>query len=310
MDVGGRPLLTLVEGTERVVCADARAGGATMRSRRTLLATDLSHRCDRALDRAAALAAEWDAGLIALHVLVDPPSAGDLPSWRRPPDPRDAARRRILADLAGARVRELEVLVERGHPVDVVVEVTERLGCELVITGVARDETLGRAILGTTVDGVARRSRVPVLVVKSRPRRPYGHVVVATDFGDLSLRALATAADLFPTARLEVFHAYTSGFESGQDDRDRAEGREAAELRAREACRAFVEASPVSRSREVGIVCERGDVVHALHAYAEEREIDLVVAGSVVRGALGDLVLGSTARRLASQVPTDVLMVR
>lgn len=36
---------------------------------RLLLATDLSARCDRALDRAAQLAGEWHAELVALNVL-------------------------------------------------------------------------------------------------------------------------------------------------------------------------------------------------------------------------------------------------
>lgn len=39
---------------------------------RILLATDLSARCDRALDRAAQLAAEWGAELIALKVVESP----------------------------------------------------------------------------------------------------------------------------------------------------------------------------------------------------------------------------------------------
>jgi len=36
-----------------------------------LLATDLSARCDRALDRAALLASEWQAQLIIVHALGD-----------------------------------------------------------------------------------------------------------------------------------------------------------------------------------------------------------------------------------------------
>ena len=57
------------------------------------LATDLSHRCDRALDRAVLIAKEWHASLLVIHALEQP--VGDtvlggqreLPSWRRPPDP-------------------------------------------------------------------------------------------------------------------------------------------------------------------------------------------------------------------------------
>ncbi|MFN5481402.1 MAG: universal stress protein, partial [Brevundimonas sp.] len=46
---------------------DARTPPATPRT--LLLATDLSSRCDRALDRAASLAARWDARLIVVNVI-------------------------------------------------------------------------------------------------------------------------------------------------------------------------------------------------------------------------------------------------
>jgi nucleotide-binding universal stress UspA family protein len=71
-----------------------------------LLATDLSHRCDRALDRATALAAQWQSALIILHVLekFDPGTleAEQLSSWRRPLDPVRVITRRLFADVGAA----------------------------------------------------------------------------------------------------------------------------------------------------------------------------------------------------------------
>src|SRR3546814_19299167 len=76
--------------------------------RRMALATDLSHRCDRALDRALLVARAWQAELTVIHALAPPEtmtlfgSLRDLPSWRRPPDPVRKARDRNSRD----RVRE------------------------------------------------------------------------------------------------------------------------------------------------------------------------------------------------------------
>src|SRR5690606_15757789 len=125
--------------------------------KKILLATDLSSRGDRALDRAAQLAKDWKAELLVLHVLD--PSEGfierrhldDLPSWRRPPDRRGLAEARVRRDLPEAFGPAL-VRVEEGDPVAVIDEVAKAEGCDLIITGVARDETLGRAFLGATVD--------------------------------------------------------------------------------------------------------------------------------------------------------------
>jgi nucleotide-binding universal stress UspA family protein len=57
-----------------------------------LLATDLSARCDRALERAVSLASQWQAQLTVLHAFEEAPDPSALrdersgPSWRRPPD--------------------------------------------------------------------------------------------------------------------------------------------------------------------------------------------------------------------------------
>src|SRR3546814_18825375 len=71
-----------------------------------LLATDLSHRCDRALDRAVQLAQQWSAKLLVVHAVekeVDESyslhSIYDVPSWRRPADPVRAVRDRLYQDL-------------------------------------------------------------------------------------------------------------------------------------------------------------------------------------------------------------------
>jgi len=150
------------------------AGSPIGAPRTILLATDLSARCDRATDRAVALAEEWQAMLVVLHVLEDPDSGGlhdfgPVPSWRRPPDPVAVARKHLLADL-GPAVANSRILIREGEPVDTILATAESEGCDLIVTAVAQDEQFGRFRLGRTVDRLLRRSRVPLLVVRNRPR--------------------------------------------------------------------------------------------------------------------------------------------
>jgi nucleotide-binding universal stress UspA family protein len=73
--------------------------------RRIILATDLSARCDRALDRAAALASAWQAELIALHArepvedFYALSQERRLPSWRRPADATRIAEDQLRNDM-------------------------------------------------------------------------------------------------------------------------------------------------------------------------------------------------------------------
>ena len=107
--------------------------------RRILLATDLSARCDRALDRAAALANGWQAELIALHALEEADelytsSQGHrLASWRRPPDAARIAEEQLRNDMTAVPA-SVSVIVKEGKPVDVILRAAKTRGCDLIVT--------------------------------------------------------------------------------------------------------------------------------------------------------------------------------
>lgn len=274
-----------------------------------LLATDLSCRCDRALDRSALLAGTWAARLVVVHALRRPQRVTDAPSWRRGIDPKQIAERRVRTDLRGADGIAVEVVVDRTAPVPLVLNTAKRAACNLIVTGVARDETLGRILLGTTVDALVRKSPVPVLVVKTRPRGPYRRVMVATDFSEGSRAALETAVTLLPDGSTGLFHAYDVALESRVNDRMAA--REAVGKLALAQAREFLAATPSvqSNAHAIPVLCEYGNAETLLNELACTDQIDLVVLGSTgQRGLLGAL-LGSTAQRLVTALQSDVLVV-
>ena len=113
-----------------------------------------------------------------------------------------------VADLAADPPAGATIVIEAGDPGAAILRAAAAEGCDLIVTGIARDELLGRFRLGSTVNRLLRGSRVPLLVVKDRARRPYAQIVVATDLSEPSGHALQAAARLFPEQRLTVFHAY------------------------------------------------------------------------------------------------------
>jgi len=284
--------------------------------RKILLATDLSARCDRALDRAAALAAAWQAELVAVHALE---RAADLdaaelerrlPSWRRQPDMARVVEEQLRRDMMQV-TPNLRAVVEKAEPAALILRVAEAQGCGLIVTGIARDETLGRFGLGATVDRLLKRSRVPLLIVKQRARVSYGNILVATDFSECSRCALRVAAAFFPDRRLGVFHAYDAslaGMTGGDPARLEDDYREEA---AREYA-SFLEAAgiPEARRRDFELLVERGRPGELLHRHVRDRGIDLVVLGSHGRSALFDIFIGSTAKDILASLPCDVLVVR
>jgi nucleotide-binding universal stress UspA family protein len=283
--------------------------------RRILLATDLGARCDRALDRAAALASGWQADLIVVHALEEVDDfyvsyhGSPLPSWRRPPDPVRVAEAQLRDDMTAVPAKTT-VIVEEGRPAEVILRAAKTYDCDLIVLGLARDETLGRFGLGTTVDRLLRRSPVPVLTVKRRARAPYQNILVATDLSESSRHALHAATRFFPDRKLTVFRACEAPFAGVTSDAARYE-EEHREVAAAE-CAKFLTTLdlPQRRKRGFGLLVECGAPADLIRQYVRDRGVELVALGSHGRTALLDVLIGSTAKQILSDLPCDALVVR
>jgi nucleotide-binding universal stress UspA family protein len=259
------------------------------------------------------LADQWQAQLVIVHVLEqNEPDISDmtgrLPSWRRPSDPLSIARKQLAADI-GAIAGKAKVVIEHGDHVDAIIRTAENEGCGLIVTGLARDEVLGRFVLGRTVDRLLRRSEVPLLVVKSRAQGPYQHVVVATDFSNSARHALEVAAEMFPQQRLAIFNAYEAPLSGRIMDSApyQSQYREAVE----QEFDAFLQkVRKPDHWQPPHVLIEQGAPSHLLRDYAQEKEVDLVVLGTQGRSAVLEVLLGSVAKMIMDEVHCDALVLR
>lgn len=278
--------------------------------RHLLLATDLSARCDRALDRAAQLAHEWQADLMALHVLDPAASPDQVLAWVSGASDEqllDVARKQLAHDLAAANVPATLRLVRSKDPTNAIRETAASTQSGLVVTGVSGNETLGRLLLGSTVENLARSLSQPLLVVRKRARGPYRRIVVATDFSEPSRHALLAAALLFPGRELILYHAHAlamSGLADASPHPGACIGIEETE------CAAFLTATAFPEGTKVRPVVECGAIESTFTRYVREHDIELVVMGSHGRSGVMSLLLGSTAAKLLDWLPCDTLLVR
>ncbi|MFA7602323.1 MAG: universal stress protein [Novosphingobium sp.] len=282
---------------------------------RIALATDLSHRCDRALDRALLLARAWQAELMIVHALTEPqdsPLFGrlqDLPSWRRPADPVRVARDRLYRDLVATEPDvDISVHVEAGSPAPVVLQAVATAGAGMIVTGVARDQLLRKILLGDTVERLMRRTPVPILIVRERAFEPYRRIVVATDFSESSRVAFEAAFRFFPDAAISLFHAYDVPF-AGYLGRSEVEKQ--FESYGKDAVGKFLAEAGLAPAQigQVHPMIEHGIPEALLRDYAETSRRHLTVVGSHGGGLIYEALIGSTARRIIDAVPGDVLLV-
>src|SRR5688572_9021869 len=170
--------------------------------RRIILATDLSARCDRAFERTVLLTREWDAQLTVVHALEDrKEQLGGGPRWREIDRERLDAESQILADLQRAGIAA-DVVVRRGSASQVITELARTMSCDLIVTGIARELGLARAILGSTLEALARESVAPVLNVSRPVRDSYVSAVVGTNFSKGSRASIQATLQLFHPAQV------------------------------------------------------------------------------------------------------------
>jgi nucleotide-binding universal stress UspA family protein len=281
---------------------------------RVLLASDMSARCDRALDRAAQLARAWQAELVVIHAL-DPSGVErnqrlsmSLPSWRVPEQWQARVARRLREDIREEGLAA-DVRVVEGAPATAVLDAALRERAALIVAGIARDEPLGRLRLGSTVERLVREATVPVLTVRRRVRAPYRHVVVATDFSPASHMAVQSAVRWFDEARLTLFHAYYAPADGvdGQPVRNDS-WREAADRQ----CDQFLLDSGIGpdTARRLSRLIERGRPETLLADCVDLEQVDLVIMGTHGHGGLLRSLLGSTAENLLCSLDCDTMVVR
>src|ERR1700744_3543720 len=157
-----------------------------MSYRTIVVGTDGSESSWRAVDRAAALAAQHDAKLVIASAHLDTSEKG---GWSRPPSPdrlTDGKAAHSLGDLgyrmhgrasvyailqdAGERAKapgahHIEEQSIVGAPVNALLHLADEVSADLLVVGNLGLGTVAGRILGSVPDTVARKAKVDILIV-------------------------------------------------------------------------------------------------------------------------------------------------
>jgi nucleotide-binding universal stress UspA family protein len=282
--------------------------------RRILVASDLSGRADRAVQRAIQLAGQHGASLTVVHVVDD-----ELPQ-EIARSVKAAAGEKLSAMVSGLGPSagiELSVKVADGQAHASIVGEAAACGADLIVLGIHRNANARFPVVGSTMGRVVRECSVPVLVAMLPADGPYRKAVVGVDFSAYTEPAIAAAAVLAPDGEIELVHAFHvpfAGFLSHSVSADElasayrqdlsdlvgkpaAGGRRAGMSGEPDACR--FRASPVE-----------GEVRAVLRDRVSEIGADLLVLGSHGRSGLARVWLGSVAEHFLVHPPCDVLVVK
>ena len=167
----------------------------TVKIKKILYTSDLSESAFHAFAYAVSLANQYDAGITILNVLIEDPDIEskvapyiDDDQWeeikkRHYQEAREAligkkrdnvAIREVLENFSEKVKIETdsqafvtdEIIVERGNPVDKILEVADSRNCDLIVMGSHGHGIIEDALIGSTTRRVVRRSAKPVLVIR------------------------------------------------------------------------------------------------------------------------------------------------
>lgn len=260
-----------------------------------LIAHDLRETADIALRRAEQLAKQHNAKLTVLHVL-DPSK-----SQQQHTQAKHTLDKSITQFAPMARLK----VMNGAKPCEVVLQQITDLHCDLLVLGAHHNRH--DFFNGTSLDRIARRSTVPMLVVARNEFSPYKRAVCALDFSVCACCALEKAYCLLPaTAELHALHVYCP--EKTSTKHDKLEFQMQCSL-IEQLLADEKEKLPPTGPKLSHSVSQSG-ILRGLQDELKNRQGELVILGSHGRSALSQALLGSLAQHFLHKAPCDVFVVR
>jgi nucleotide-binding universal stress UspA family protein len=274
---------------------------------RILVATDMSARSDRAVERAFQIAQTLSLPLEAQLVLDDA-----LPEELLAPV-HDKARSQLDAICArNANGVPYTVNVQTGDPTEELLRAVAPEASTLLVMGPHRPRPFLDGLRETTMQRVVRRTQAPVLLAMIPVTGEYTTQLSLVDYGPASCAALQLGASLSPTAEITAAHAvhvpYAGMLEttgSAQMDLQAAFLRDAESLDKKWRAKDDLPAGLKSPTRIV-----QSPPLGLVHEFTKGVGFDLVTAGAHGRVGAARSFLGSLALDLMREPPCDVLIVR
>jgi nucleotide-binding universal stress UspA family protein len=281
---------------------------------RVLVPYDQSGQADYALEHA--LSTFDSATVVLLHVVEparDHTSVVSYESAQYPGVYESAGEMldgvREAHDAAG----RIETVVQYGRPAHSTLSYVDQAGIDHVVIGSHGRDGAARLLLGSVAETVARRSPVPVTIVRQAPPPDPDQVLVPFDGSTHSRRALTYALENFPETEITALYVAYPSTERG---RDAAAGSDSPQGWADD--RDDHAQSVLSGATELAADSDRtvktrsaaGAPADTIVEFAEAEDAGHLVLGSAGRDGIVRLLLGSVAETVMRRSPVSVTIAK
>jgi universal stress protein E len=296
--------------------------------KRILVSVDFSAHAEAALKQAVWLARQSGARITLLHSLPDLRQEFASASLRARLDMvygdgetfqleiRKESDRRMKHMLNSLNATDLDVTVETllGEPFVAVIHAVQKEGHDLVLAGTRGLAAWEQFFVGSTAKRLIRKCPSSVWIVKAQHADPPKAVLAATDFSDVSRRAVREGLLIAQQAGADfhLLHVIDSKDVPPSISEQLMEGvsiRQAIREEAGERLATFVN-SLDSDASEVHTHLSSGTPWQEIDRLAKHLDIDLIAMGTVGLGGIKGLLLGNTAEKVLDTCDCSTLTVK
>ena len=272
-----------------------------------LVATDMSHRSDRAMQRAFHLARELKAHLTVFSAFDDAMPAELVDALHE----RAGKMLKRHAKSLGEGV-SYDVQTKVGDPTLEILQAVTNTGADLLIMGTHRPRPFLDGLRDTTMQRIVRRTDCAVLLVRDPVDHDYKSILSATDFSPAATSAIQMSNALAPKAQIIPVHALHVPYRGmlGTTVSDKSILEQSFRLEVEPQAKAWVENNDLPTSAMEDVQITAGSPYTLLRGLVEKKEFDLICVGAHGRVGAAPSILGSLSTDLMRDPPCDVLITR
>lgn len=279
--------------------------------KRIVVGLDVFEKSNDVLKRALALANEHKANLFVVHAVRTPWFS--VPSYFGSKEigiDKEGITKQIekkLKTLNKDTKVSCFIFVKEGNADDIILYESKLNQADMIVIGRHSRAKGRKGFVGTTAQKVAHKSHLPVLIVNNSAKKPYKNILAPTDFGMQSKQSVLFAKNVFPTAKINIVHAFETIYMEGPyavAGRDLSQYNDVAKSCAKKDLKEFMKAVSVKKGE---VIDGEFYTKEALINHIKDGSYDLVVVGS--RGTAGvNALLGSVATYILRESSNDILV--
>ncbi|TNF44453.1 MAG: hypothetical protein EP310_03190 [Bacteroidetes bacterium] len=217
---------------------------------------------------------------------------------------------KLLNDSVFENVKSVDMLIEKGNPIERITEVAENKEMNLIIMGEGNHSENEHFKLGSTTERMMQKNEIPLMVVKNEPVKPLKKILCPVDFSESSKRALANAIFLSNRlgAQLTIMNVFTpiEVFSYWINVDNKKENQIQLQQQKSE-FDDFMKEFHINKDFHI-VKIAQGEPEEEILKEIKSQGIGLLIMGTTGKSGLSKILLGSVTEKVTREVPCNFII--